>query len=279
MIPPGTPGKTRLAKYLLARRLPQGDVTLSDKFQHCYLAPSVQEPIAFYLLIDGVYEPSLVDFLARYLKPGFSFVDVGANIGALTLLAGRLTGPDGMVLAIEPSPTVFPYLQCNIASNGMAHVRLEQCAASDTDGRQVEFYDAPVDHFGMGSLAPQFGVQPRSVVSRTLDAILEHHAIARVDVLKLDVEGFEFSVLSGARNLLSSGSPPIIALEFCDWAEARAYRGQTGLAQDLLREHGYTIWRLADLLGGRQPTTSTIHRGLETLVATPQHLAARMLAI
>jgi FkbM family methyltransferase len=162
---------------------------------------------------------------------------------------------------------VFPYLEHNVRRNGLENVRLRQCAVLDHDDTSVSFYEAPTQHFGMGALAPQFDGQPTPVPGRALDSLLEDEELAHADVVKVDVEGFEAAVFRGARRLLTSGRPPVIVFEFCDWAEKRVPGGRPGDAQRLLKDWGFRIVRLADLEDG-SPLSEPLTRGFETLVAT-----------
>src|SRR4030095_2796953 len=105
------------------------------------------------------------------------------------------------------------------------------------------------------------------VPAQTLDDILGEESIERVDLLKMDVEGFEAAVLQGARKLLNSHDAPLILFEFCDWAEARVPGGEVGNAQRLLLEWGYRLWRLSDFVRGRPSLDNVLTVGFETLVA------------
>jgi FkbM family methyltransferase len=232
-----------------------------------YVVPSLREPVGFYLLIDGVYEGQAIDFVLERLKPGAVFIDIGANIGVFTLPAARRVDPAGCVIAIEPSPRVFPYLERNIALNELSNVRSIQCAAYDRDTGGVPFYEAPVDHFGMGSLGAQFHNEPVPVLCRTLDHILKEQGIERVDVIKVDVEGVEAAVFEGAKELLTGANPPLIVFEFCDWAETRVPGSNAGDAQRILNSWGYCIWRLTDMIHNRPALSEVLTTGFETLVA------------
>jgi FkbM family methyltransferase len=224
------------------------------------------EPVAFHLLVDGVYEPELARFLLERLSAGGTFVDVGANVGALTIPAARRVGPSGLVLSVEASPRVFPYLAENVRANRGDNIRLRHCAACEGDRSGVPFYEAPTDRFGMGSMAPQFGGAPVLVPSRSLDDLLAEEGVTHVDLLKVDVEGFEAQVFRGARGLLTSERPPVVVFEFCDWAEQRG-GGPVGLAQQVLRDFGFNLF----LLKGRDLIpTGPVTVGSETLVAVNQ---------
>jgi FkbM family methyltransferase len=271
--PPEMPGKARLARTLLGPSLGARDVKISGRRGIEFIAPSLQESVGFHLLVDGVYESELLGFMLGKLQPtgaaaaGVVFVDVGANIGSFTLPVAKSLGAGGRVIAVESSPTVFPYLKRNVELNGLTNVSLAQCAASDTDLQEVPFYEAPIDSFGMGSLGAQFSGKPISVITRTLDSILSERSVDRVDLIKVDVEGFEVGVFKGAAKLLNGPGAPHIVFEFCDWAEDRVPGGQRGNAQRVLKDYGYRIWKLHDFLRGKQPLADVLTAGFETLVA------------
>jgi FkbM family methyltransferase len=266
-LPPAMRGKARLARLLLGPSLRERDVLVHGRDDSVFAVPSLREPVGFYLVVDGVYEAEEVAFALSRLRPGGVFVDVGANIGPYTVPAATKVGPNGCVVAVEASPRIFPYLAYNVCRNRLSNVRLVQCAAQATDGGSVPFYEAPPDHFGMGALAAQFDAQPVAVQARTLDAVLSEAHIDRVDLLKVDVEGFEQDVFAGAEHLLNGQYPPAILFEFCDWAEARRANGSPGDAQRLLRSWGYRVWRLRDLLRQRGPLEDVLTGGFEALLA------------
>jgi len=275
-IPPEMPGKTRLARRILENSLRTQDIDLHDQQGCTFLVPSLYEPIAFHLLIDGVYESATMKFLLRFLKPGDTYVDVGANIGIFVVPVAKKLSPSGLVLAIEPSPGIFPYLRANIEKNGVSRVHLRQCAAYDSEIQDLDFYEAPPEHFGMGSLAPQFNRKPVSVDARTLDDILIEENIHHVNVLKVDVEGFESAVFRGAKKLLTSDRPPLVIFEFCDWAECRAPGVKAGDAQKLLKDYGYQIWRLSDISkSSKRPLPKILLEGYELLVATKDNVGLK----
>src|SRR5437762_4746872 len=114
--PPAVRGKARLARYLLGSSIDVQEIVVNGRDGCTYISPSLREPIAFYLLIDGVYEIEAMDFLLKRLTSGDVFIDIGANIGTFTLPTAQKVGSTGCVVAIEPSPRVFPYLERNIRS-------------------------------------------------------------------------------------------------------------------------------------------------------------------
>jgi len=163
---------------------------------------------------SGSYEAHLTAVFERYCEPGMTVVDVGANIGYYSLLASRLVGPSGRVVAIEPNSENCRLLLTSVAAQGADNVEVLPVACSAEVG--WAFYSS---HFGSnGGFIPDDDLvrRPGTIVPVfPLDALIT----GRVDFLKLDVEGAEALVVAGAKDLLSS-SRPIVTTEFsCDMLE------------------------------------------------------------
>jgi FkbM family methyltransferase len=262
-------GRWRVARTLLARSVldRQNCVVVScdgDKFR----VPSLREPIAFALLVDGDYEVSTWNTIREYLPVGGTFVDLGSNIGLLSLKAARHVGANGRVIAVEASPTIYPYLVTNLEAAGRANFTALQLAVTSEDNVEISFYEAPTEKFGVGSLAPQFDSSGISVRGRTLDSILDELRVDRVDVVKIDVEGFEGDIFLGAQRLLSSRNKPTIVFEFLDWAEERSGRS-VGFAQSILRDHGYVLRIIDEASGRSDELRAPLTVGGAMLVAIP----------
>lgn len=267
LAPPNTPGKQRLVKSLLSREVRSRATVLRDREGNAFHVPNILEPVALHLWIDGVYEPETLAFLRSVLNSGDVFVDVGANIGAFAISLARRVGPAGRVVAVEASPVIGAILSRNIVENRLSNITTVLCAASDGGSEDVNFYEAPLDHFGMGSSAPQFGALPIRVPAGRLDAMLEAQGISRVTAIKVDVEGYEAHVFNGAISILTQSIRPKIIFEFCDWAEERAFPGKCGWAQSILQGLGYSLWKLNEYVSGGPPLKEPLTKGTETIVA------------
>lgn len=158
--------------------------------------------------------------------------DVGAHIGYYTLLFSRLVGPEGRVVAFEPSPRNLPVLRWHVARNGCANVQVEAVAVSDETGA-ARF--AAGTGSGTGRLAESGTVEVRTI---RLDDYVDAGG-PMPDVLKIDVEGAELAVLRGAVGVLRDARPAILLSTH----GADVHRACIGL----LREHGY---ELTPVLGG-----------------------------
>jgi FkbM family methyltransferase len=131
--------------------------------------------------------------LAPFVKKGSVFVDIGANIGIYTLWASRLVGPAGRVVALEPHPRTYAKLRFNVLSNEAGNIVLLNVAAAGEEGTTLLRFDGG-GNIGGASLLPSREGMPEVTVpiaTRPLKSLLEKAGMARPDVVKIDVEGFE----------------------------------------------------------------------------------------
>lgn len=183
----------------------------------------------------------------RFLPPeGGVFVDVGANVGKYTVEVARRIGREGVVVALEPNPDVYRRLLFNLALNGLRNVIPLNVAADECE-RRVTLWVNPVYH-GHSSLHMPSGRDDRAwalkavaveVDARPLDDILDELGLReRVRLVKIDVEGHEFSVLIGSHRLIRDQRPTIV---FEAWDEARLEA-----IRRLLDKFGYEVRALGD---------------------------------
>jgi FkbM family methyltransferase len=218
LVPDRLPGKTRLGRMLLGPFQSRKPAVLKDRAGCIYVLPSYAEPMAQHIFTFGAYERETQETIVNFLPERGTFIDVGANIGAVAIPIARAR-PDVSIVCIEADPKIQRLLQGNVNRNGCKRVQVISCVAGATDGQLVAFYPAPDDRFGMGSLGPQFCNAPIMLEQRCLDTMLMDMNIYQPDVIKIDVEGAELGVLRGARRLLASERPPVIVFEFTDCAE------------------------------------------------------------
>lgn len=265
------PGRMRLGRWLFQSSLVDTDVWVVDREGHRFHVPSLREPVGYHLFLDGSYEKNVIAFLKRAMRSGGVFVDIGANVGALTVPVSTGSNAD-RVLALEASPSIFGYLTENISENRCVKAAARCIAVTERNSKRIPFYEAPVDHFGMGSRAPQFSAEPIYVEGRCLDDVLAEEGIPRVAAIKIDVEGYEAAVFQGAAELLQSSYAPLIVFEFCDWAETRTTEYQVGDAQRVLLDWGYSLRQLFTWGLEEKTLTEPMLTGYCTLVAHKGHL-------
>lgn len=145
----------------------------------------------------GIFEPKESAWVRRYLKPGMTFVDAGANIGYYSLLAASLVGERGRVYAFEPSPYVYERLTRIVSENHVAQITALPLALSDEPGR-AELYSQIGTHNHSPSLVVHATGTSVEVGVTTLKSVMQDAGIGQIDLIKMDIQGFEPNLIKGA---------------------------------------------------------------------------------
>lgn len=195
--------------------------------------------------IVGAYELECTRALRENLRDKSVCFDVGANLGYFSILMSRLVGNDGHVVAFEPMPDTFEVLEENIRINGLQNVVAVAAAVGDRSG-SIELLSQPDQRFTKTASVVGYrlegAAQKTSVRSIRLDELIADGERSP-DLIKIDVEGGEFGVLNGARELLSKRRPTLI-VEIHGWGSEASQQ-----VLKLLDELGY----VAQILEVREP--------------------------
>ncbi|WP_293794890.1 FkbM family methyltransferase [uncultured Bosea sp.] len=173
--------------------------------------------------------------LTARLREGFTFIDIGSNIGAYSLFVAARAGRSARILAVEPQPDIFARLAFNIAQNPFGTVKAVACALADKPGELTLFID-PTNR-GESSvriLNSSAGTSVR-VPAMTLLSLVEGEGYDRIDAIKLDVEGAEDLILEP----FLRDAPPALWPGFVIIEDSRQ-RWQTDLVS-LLERSGYKL--------------------------------------
>lgn len=184
------------------------------------------------LALYGEYCEGEVDLFRQLVRPGAALVEVGANIGALTVPLARLAGPGGRVLAVEPQRAVYNVLCANLALNGLLNVDPIRAAAGKSAGRAdiaVLGYDRKTN-FGGLALGKGMEAPSEQVAMIAIDDL----GLTRLDLLKVDVEGFETEVIEGARATLERLRPALFV--------ENDRRDHSSRLIETIQAAGYRLW-------------------------------------
>ena len=208
----------------------------------------LDDGIDFAIFLLGYFEPGTVRFYQKRIRPGETVLDIGANIGAHTLPLARCVSPGGRVHAFEPTEFAFEKLLANIALNpDIKDVIVPNhyfLAATQDQG-------APPQIYASWPLKATAGVHPKHLgqlrstsgaSAITLDEYCQQHQIERVDWIKIDVDGNEFTVLQGGRNLLAAWQPKIV-MELSPYVSYEAGHSFADFVNYVLG-FGYKIYQL-----------------------------------
>ncbi len=192
--------------------LPEGTVVLNSN------DPAVSGAIAF-----GAFEPYESEIFRQSVKEGMIVVDIGANIGYYTVIAAKLTGESGSVIAFEPAPENYSVLQQTIKANNFKNVSAHQLAVADRRGElSLNLYESNKGKHSLvkdSSTAKGFSSSVR-VQTVSLDEFLREHNIDHVDLIKMDIEGAESIALLGMMETLEKAK--FLFLEFTPSAIRKA---------------------------------------------------------
>jgi FkbM family methyltransferase len=243
-------GKVLLAKLRTARRMPplpvlkriHGVVFECDLGHYRGTAP----------MYFGSYALLVTEAMKRYLQPGDTFFDVGANIGYMSAVAAGLVGTNGQVHSFEPVPAYFDRLERLVNLNPCHTIIANPCAAGESDGSCTIYVTRePGQNTMVSSYQSDFEITSTlDVPVVRLDSYIQDHGITRIAMFKIDAEGYEFPTLKGLQSYFehSKDRPAII----CEIAP-RAYPLMGNKLSDLARymaEFGYSA---RDLIDGSTP--------------------------
>jgi FkbM family methyltransferase len=221
-------------------------------------------------ILAGRYEAEELDLMRPLLRPGQTIIDVGANVGYTARFFAQAVGRTGAVHAFEPNPVIYPLLKQNVASLEQVSVynlglsssndELPLFLAGNNHGVACFSEKYPATHLAYREDEPMRTVNAKVVIG---DEFLERKGIDHVDVIKIDVEGWELNILSGLAQTISASRNLTLFCEFNPQAQECAGRGRTELIDWLVNRQ----FSLAYPWDGELRSLSS--ESLESFIADP----------
>lgn len=184
-----------------------------------------------YGVLTGQHELMVQEAMRRALGPGGVFIDIGANIGAITLLGAQLVGPTGRVIAIDAQRECAEATTVNARLNGFGNITVMHAAAAAHSGNAELIVTADPLWTRLASVGEHPLERRRDTVPAVaLDDLVARLDLAHVDLVKIDVEGAELDVIAGMRRLLTNMKPIVICemhgknAAFCAAMRAAGFR-------------------------------------------------------
>lgn len=231
------PGTYPLLNAVRKRSYRAGCVVISDFDGSMRMRLDLSEHMASQIFWFGYYSRDVLRVIGRLLGPGDTMFDVGANIGEVTLFAAKRVGEAGRVLAFEPIHSLASRLRANLNLNRFDQVEVVEMAVADRAGQQplyvqaADFEDGS-RHDGLGTLyaSPARAHVADHVEVTTMDEFVRANGIARIDGIKLDIEGAELPALQGAIETLKRFRPWLILEIDRQTSAAAGYRAEELIA-------------------------------------------------
>lgn len=227
-------GEALTKRYIRRATLPNQCSLLCDLRDH------VQRQIYFL----GVYEPIEAYLFCQLIKPGMTVVDAGSNIGQYSLLASTSVSQTGSVHSFEPIPTIFSQLSENVKSNHLSNVHLNQAGLWHTSmSIQLSLAPEMAQNCGAYSIGSSNDVTAVDAIAISLDEYVAQHQVKQVDLIKMDIEGAEYSALLGMRKTILRDRPAFL-MEINRAALEKLDCNPESLWRLLVESFGYTAYRV-----------------------------------
>lgn len=169
------------------------------------------EGISTELQIYESHEPLTTHLMINELKQDMICVDLGSNIGYYAVIESNLIGETGKIFAIEPSPVNFPVLKSNLENQKMNNFLAFNIAIGDKN-EEMEFIISSKSNWSKIRMNNE-KINPEDKIIKipvkTLDSFVNENNITKIDILRMDVEGFEYNILLGANKILEKFKPKI----------------------------------------------------------------------
>ena len=235
-----------IALWVLAKR----HRSTIEQGGHLYEIDPKDFGVTFELESTGDYEQKTRELCLEHLKPGMTFVDVGAHIGLFAIPAAKAVGPAGRVYAFDPDPDNFRLLSRNVQASGYTNLELLQMAVSNVNGTLTLHRSS----YNTGDHRLFYQGRRRSTVavkSVTLDQYFDGTTQA-IDIVKFDIQGAEAAALQGMAGILAKCGGIRLFIEF---------------APSMLRDAGADPLEFLEALEGQRFVLSVIDEALGTVTA------------
>jgi FkbM family methyltransferase len=169
------------------------------------------EGISTELQIYESHEPLTTHLMINELKQDMVCIDLGSNIGYYAVIQSNMIGESGKIFAIEPSPVNFPILKSNLENQKKNNFLAYNIAIGDKN-EEMEFIISSKSNWSKIRMNNE-KINPEDkiikIAVKTLDSFVKENNITKIDILRMDVEGFEYNILLGANEVLEKFKPKL----------------------------------------------------------------------
>ena len=243
------PGRERLSRWLkpseqTKSNISDGIVWLAD--ENIAIYTSADNYIEWTILSTGTYEDEINKLIKISLRPGDIALDIGANIGLQSIRMSQSVGDSGQVYSFEPLTHLQQKFRNNAKLNKSTNIKLFAFALSNVESEAN--FSISTNNWNQGTFSignQNGGSEIQHVSIKVADTVPEIAALERLDLIKIDVEGFEFQVLLGLKQTLEKHRPRII-FEF-DRNYWQANNQEINRCLTYLTDFNYTLYQITSI--------------------------------
>jgi len=159
------------------------------------------------LFISGYREPECTRLIKEIVKPKMTIYDIGANMGYFAIMESKLVGQDGLIYAIEPQKNSYGMLKANIDLNNCTNIHTDMLTIGNKIGTTKLYKDSHLNRCSVLIESDNY----QKIEMTTFDAYAKYRE--KPDIIRMDVEGYEYYIVDGMKNLFDSNQKCIIFLE------------------------------------------------------------------
>lgn len=193
---------------------------------------------------EGTYEFGCLYLIKMLLEKNYTFADIGANIGLMTIFASKTLENSGKVLSFEANPSTVKILEKNVEINKCTNVNIKPYALGSSTNKLKIYPNWNINRGGASLINydkdSSAGVE---VDVLKLDDVIEKNST--IDLIKIDVEGWEIEVLRGAEKILSEKNAPALIIEYVKFQESSSYKA-ADVYNYLKNINNYKVYKMKD---------------------------------
>ena len=252
------PGVLEVYKFLYYSLLPKDSLVKVKIFGNTLVVDAKDMGgVGLSIIFDKIYHRTMTNYLQNTIKEGMVFVDIGANIGYFSVIASKLVGNSGKVIAFEPEKHNFELLEMNVQINACNNISCINKAISNIESNSDLFVDKI--SFGSASLvSPSKYVRTFSHEKYLVETIsLDKFIDTKVDIVKIDVEGYETKVIDGMKRILLENRDIILIVEYIPYGAVRINRKPCEMF-DALTNVGFSLFDIDERNNKVCPITADV---------------------